>query len=155
MRRGIVYLAGPITGLSYGEVTDWRAWVREELGNHDIYGACPMRGKEYLSHIQEMAASPGDKYMQMSVLSTNRGIMTRDRFDALRCDVLLVNFLGAQRVSIGTCMEIAWADSRRTPIVCAMEPEGNPHEHAMILEAVGFRVPSLEGAVHIIKSILL
>jgi hypothetical protein len=36
--------------------------------------------------------------------------MTRDRFDATRCDVLLVNLLGAERVSIGTMMEVAWAD---------------------------------------------
>jgi hypothetical protein len=36
-----------------------------------------------------------------------------------------------------------------------MEPEGNPHEHMMLSEAIGFRVPSLEDAVHMIKAILL
>jgi hypothetical protein len=36
-----------------------------------------------------------------------------------------------------------------------MEPEGNPHEHGMILEAIGFRVPGLEEALHIIKAMLL
>jgi hypothetical protein len=80
--------------------------------------------------------------------------MTRDRFDATRCDVLLVNLLGAERVSIGTVMEIAWADLRRTPIVAVME-EGNVHEHGMVNEAIGFRVTTLDEALNIIKSILI
>ena len=37
----------------------------------------------------------------------------------------------------------------------AMEPDGNPHEHGMIKEALGFRVPTLEEAILIVKSILL
>ncbi|MGZ5095552.1 MAG: hypothetical protein ACXWCH_30925, partial [Burkholderiales bacterium] len=81
-------------------------------------------------------------------------VMTRDRFDATRCDVLLVNLLGTTRVSIGTVMEIAWADAKRIPIVVAMEPQGNPHEHMMIAEAIGFRVPTLDEALHIVKAII-
>jgi hypothetical protein len=80
--------------------------------------------------------------------------MTRDRFDATRCDVLLVNLLGAKTVSIGTVMEIAWADNVRTPIVVAMEAKGNLHEHAMITEAIGFRVPTLEEAIDVVKAII-
>ena len=68
---------------------------------------------------------------------------TRDRFDATRCDLLFVNLLGAKETSIGTVMEIAWADLLRKPIVLAIEPEGNIHDHGMIKEAIGFRVPSL------------
>jgi hypothetical protein len=95
----------------------------------------------------------GDEYQPFSVLSSNRGIITRDRWDATRCDVLLVNLLAAPRVSIGTVMEIAWADSKRIPIVCAMEA-GNVHEHGMVLEALGYRVPTIEQAVHLVKAIL-
>lgn len=91
----------------------------------------------------------------MGVLSQARSVMTRDRFDATRCDVLFVNLLGAKAPSIGTVMEIAWADSKRTPIVCVMEKAGNPHEHMMVNEAIGFRVETLEDAVHVTKSILL
>jgi hypothetical protein len=35
-----------------------------------------------------------------------------------------------------------------------MEPTGNPHEHGMILEAIGFRTASLNEAIYIIKAIL-
>lgn len=148
-----VYLAGPITGLDYAGATDWRNEAKLQLAEAGITGLSPMRGKEYLSGVKEFTMD-GDKYSPFSVMSSNRGIMTRDRWDATRCDVLLVNILAAKRVSIGTCMEIAWADAVRTPIVCIMEPEGNPHEHGMILEAIGFRVPNLNEALHIIKAML-
>jgi len=95
-----------------------------------------------------------EEYGHLSPLSGPRGIMTRDRFDATRCDVLLVNLLGATKVSIGTCMEIAWADLKRTPIVVAMEPEGNPHEHCMITEAIGFRCDSMRQALDVVTGIL-
>jgi hypothetical protein len=65
-----------------------------------------------------------------------------------------VNFLGATRVSIGTAIEFGWADSRKTPIICVMEPEGNPHDHPMIREAIGFRVATLKEALNVAIAIL-
>lgn len=147
-----VYLAGPITGLSYDEGQDWRARAITHLAAHGINGLSPLRAKEYLRALPTLSGT-GDEYAHMGVLSTARGVMTRDRFDATRCDVLLVNLLGATRVSIGTVMEIAWADLKRTPIVVAMEP-GNPHEHMMISEAIGFRVASLDEALHVVVAVL-
>lgn len=151
---GTVYLAGPITGLSYQGATDWRHHVRDLLDPIGIRTYSPMRAKEYLATIGCISGT-GEEYRHFGCLSLPRGVMTRDRFDATRCDVLLVNLLGAERVSIGTVMEIAWADAHRTPIVCAMEQSGNPHEHMMVQEAIGFRVDSLSDAVDVIKAILL
>ncbi len=150
-----VYLAGPITGLTYGECSDWREFAVMSLGMAGIKGLSPMRAKEYLQQINGPLSGTCEEYEHLGVMSTPRGIMTRDRFDATRCDVLLVNLLGAKQVSIGTVMEIAWADSVRTPIVCAIEPEReNIHSHAMIFEAIGMRVPTLEEALHVTKAIL-
>lgn len=42
--RYLLYLAGPITGLTYAECTDWRDWVRAQLPP-DIVGLSPMRGR--------------------------------------------------------------------------------------------------------------
>jgi hypothetical protein len=36
-----------------------------------------------------------------------------------------------------------------------MEKTGNPHEHMMVNEAIGFRVETLDEAVHVTRSILL
>lgn len=149
-----VYLAGPITGLSYDGAVDWREHAKLDLSIAGIAAYSPMRAKAYLWHVESFTAD-GDAYKAISVLSSDRGIMTRDRWDATRCDLLLANLLGAERVSIGTVMEIAWADLARRPIVTVIEPSGNPHDHGMIKEAIGFRVSTLDEALALIRAILL
>lgn len=151
VRNYHVYLAGPITGLDFAGATDWRKIAKSKLeGNAGIKALSPMRFMDYLARETDLDAMGYDNH----VLSTPRGIMTRDRFDCVRADVVLVNFLGATRVSIGTVMEIGWADLSRIPIVCCMEPKGNPHDHAMITEAIGFRVANLEDGLDVVKAIL-
>lgn len=151
-----VYLAGPISGLGYSGATGWRDAVVADLARYGIEGLSPLRAKEYLAHIEDDVgfSETGHEYSHLSPLSTSRGVMVRDHFDATRCDVLLVNLLGATKVSTGTVMEIAWAYDRRTPIVVCMEPTGNPHEHAMVNEAIGFRCGSLDEGLHVVKAIL-
>lgn len=148
-----VYLAGQISGLNYAGATEWRDDVIRQFEEVGVKGLSPMRCKEYLAGMVDLDKNCVE-YGAINCLSSPRGIMTRDRFDCTRCDVLLVNLLGADRVSIGTVMEIAWADLSRIPIVCVMEP-GNVHEHAMVGEALGYRVHTLQEAVDIVKAILL
>jgi nucleoside 2-deoxyribosyltransferase len=148
-----VYLAGPISGLDWQGATDWRFHAKQRLAQFSIDGMSPMRAKEFLKDVRSFSPTC-DSEGSHNALAKPRGIMTRDRYDATTCDVLLVNFLGAQSVSIGTVMEIAWADLKRTPIVCACEDDGNPHMHAMISEALGYRVPTLDEAIDIVISIL-
>lgn len=151
----LVYLAGPITGLSYGATTDWRQTCIDHLKFFGIQGLSPMRGKEYLS----VSKSIDDNYNDgetalVAVMSGQRGIYARDKFDCERADVVLVNMLGAQRVSIGTVMEIAWAAASNTPVVLVMEKEGNIHEHSMLREACAFRVENLDDALNVTTAIL-
>lgn len=149
-----VYLAGPITGLDYKGATDWRLWAKEELFKVGIMGLDPMRAKNFLKEEKNFTAACLNE-QKFGCLSSPRGITTRDRWDATRCDVLLVNFMGAKQISIGTCMEIAWADLCRKPIVIAMEDLNNPHNHVMINESTGFLVNSLEEAINVVKAICL
>jgi nucleoside 2-deoxyribosyltransferase len=146
MKLYLVYLAGPISGCTFEGCTDWRSQVQRMFPDH-VVGLSPMRQKEYLKDATAIA----DDYPE-TVLSSQRGITTRDRWDAMRCDALFVNLLGATRVSIGTVMEMAWADAKRIPIVLVMEKEGNLHDHAMLREVVGFRVPDLDEGVEVIKA---
>lgn len=148
MTKPLVYLAGPITGLSYGGATSWREEAITELAKHGIVGLSPLRAKDYLLNETKLA----DEYDV--VMSTGRGITTRDRFDCTRADLVLVNLLGADRVSIGTVMELAWADLSRTPIVLCIDDEENPHEHAMIREVVGWRVNSVQAAIDVVIATL-
>lgn len=150
----LVYLAGPISGLSYGSCTDWREFAKADLAAKGITGLSPMRAKDYLKGLETISGT-GEEYAHMGTLSLPKGVMTRDHFDATRCDVLLANFLGAKSVSIGTVMEVAWAYTHFIPIVVAIEPSGNPHEHMMMNMAYGWREESLEKALHVAKAILI
>lgn len=143
-----VYLAGPITGLSFGEATDWREAAITRLGVHGILGLSPLRAKDYLLAETTLA----DEYVD-KVLSCQKGITTRDRFDCQRADILLVNLAGAERVSIGTMIELGWADSVRVPIILVLEP-GSPHDHAMVREVAGWIVPNLQEALDVAIAVL-
>jgi nucleoside 2-deoxyribosyltransferase len=145
----LVYLAGPITGLTFNGANDWRADVQRRL-KAPIVGLSPLRCKQYLSKERAVASMGYEGHP----LSTPQGITSRDRFDCQRADVVLFNFLDAERVSVGTCIEIGWADSARRPMVAVMEP-GNLHDHAIVRAAVPFVVGSVDEAVDLIHAILL
>lgn len=143
-----VYLAGPITGLAYTAATDWREYVKSHIRN-DILVCSPLRAKRYLENETNIA----DSYENWP-LSSSKGLTTRDRFDVMRCDLLFVNLLGTTKVSIGTVMEIGWADMLRKPIVLLIEDEGNIHDHAMIRECAGFRLNNLDDGIILTERIL-
>ena len=146
-----VYLAGPITGSSYGTATDWRKAVSDTLARHGIEGVSPMRGKEYLSHETDI----GNSYERADyLLSGEKQVVTRDRFDATRCDMVIFNFLGADRVSVGSCIEIGWVDAARRPAILVIEETGNPHDHGMVRALCGYRVTNLGDALRIVLAVL-
>lgn len=154
--RPSVYLAGPITGLTYDDGQDWRVEAQEWLAAEGIDGYSPLRAKTHLRAlgVLDNAGTPSSAYIGLNALSEPQGITTRDRFDCTGRDMVLVNFVGAERISIGTCIELGWADATRTPIVIAMEDD-NVHRHAMVNQAAGFIVPTLEDALVVCKAVLL
>lgn len=145
----IVYLAGPITGCSYDGCTDWRELAMKKFPE-GVVGLSPMRSKEYLIGKTTVA----DQYDE-KVLSTQRGIFARDSWDCRRCDAILINMLGAETVSIGTVMEIAWAHAFNKPVVLVMEKEGNIHEHSMLREACPWRVETLDEGIAVIAALFV
>jgi nucleoside 2-deoxyribosyltransferase len=147
-----VYLSGPISGLRYAEAREWRDVAAESLAEEGIVALTPLRGKNFLEKIDGPLLKAGHP---TKPLSTPKGIVTRDRWDAMRCDVMLVNLLGATDVTIGTMIEYGWADAARNPIITVMEPEGNIHDHAFIREMSGYVVDTLEEGIAIAKAILL
>lgn len=151
-----VYLAGPITGLTYDEGQDWREIAVEELADVGIEAYSPLRAKKHLRAlgVLDNAGRPDSAYLGLNPLSEPQGITTRDRFDCMGKDMVLANFLGATTVSIGTCIELGWADAARRPIVAVME-EDNIHRHAMVNTVAGFIVPTLEDALTVCKAVLL
>jgi hypothetical protein len=149
MRNYMVYLSGPIAGLTYSESAEWREYVTRCFPPH-IQGVSPLRAKRYLNDGRVITANQPPEFP----LSTDRAINASGRFDTLRSDAILVNLLGASTVSLGTAMEIAWAYDHKIPIVLAIEPEGNPHDHPMLRDCISVRVASLDEAIEAITAIV-
>jgi hypothetical protein len=138
-----VYLYGPIAGLTHDDAEDWRAWMRKELAPYGIDAYSPMRGKEYLRRAGILSGH-GRDYPDMHAFSSQPAILARDKFDVLRADVLVGNFLGAQRVSIGSMFEQAWAHLHHKPVIVAVDDKDHPHDHLFFNATVGIRVHTLE-----------
>lgn len=171
MSRGTrprVYLAGPISGLSYEGATDWREYAKLHLGP-EVIGVSPMRGKEYLAHLTNIGGTPDEGYMTKT-MSTPKAITNRDRWDCRTCDAVLMNVLGATKASVGTMIEAGWANAYGVPVVLVIEAEGkmldpstqpspdpalqpvNPHYHSILDQVAAFTTPSLDEAIHILKT---
>lgn len=145
----LVYLAGPITGCSYKGCTEWRQEIIKDFKKttKGIVGISPMRGKDYLLNETKLSAMGGNA---PKILAKGKHINSRDSEDVERCDMVLMNLLGATIVSIGTMMELGYA-RHKTPVVLVMEPEGNLHDHAMVRAQADYIVHTLEDAVDLIK----
>lgn len=146
-----VYLAGPISGLTYGEGQEWRSYFSGAIDPR-IKAYSPLRGKQYLA---KYGALEEGQYDQVSPLSTDKGITARDRADCMGADLVVFNMLGAQRVSIGTMVEMGWCDAARRLAILIMEKEGNIHDYPMVREIAHFRVSNLLDAIKLSEIILL
>lgn len=136
-----VYLGGPITGLMYQDVRNgWRkefAKIMGSLNGHqnedhiELYS--PMREKDFVDNNKRISGVAD--YASIHGFGTPNGILTRDHNDVKECDLMIACFLGAEHVSIGTCVEFGWASAYRKPIIMIMEerateiiPEKVEHE---------------------------
>ena len=124
-----VYCVHPISGLSFKQVVDYYSRVvpaLEHLGYNVFH---PMIGKMYLQTEGSIKSEGYD-----NPLSKDHAIMGRDHWMVRTSDIIYANLLGAKIVSIGSCMELAWAYDRGKHTVVVME-KNNPHRHAFVLEA--------------------
>lgn len=156
-----IYLAGPITGVAYGDARDgWRHQFDALLHQHfsggykspHIHCISPMRGERLMA--KSAVVHQGMEYTSDHHIENPKGILTRDANDVANCDLIVANFTGATRVSIGTCAEFGMAHVLRKPLVLIMEREGNPHHHGFITEIATYWVEDLEKAADIATVLL-
>ena len=148
MLEYLIYLTGPIGGCSYAEATTWREQFTKMLAGYNAKCLNPMRSKDYLA-----VETSIDSVEYDTPLSCPRGVYSRDRWDSMRCDLMVANLLDTEKVSIGTMMEFAWANSQGIPIIMIMK-EDNMHNHILVRGSPGFRVDTLEEAAELAKAIL-
>lgn len=141
----IVYLAGPMHGLSRETAAAWRETVDLELSLFGIQCLTPVRDFDHLpsfdSHRTPVAWN-----------DFPQALTARDRFDVKRSDLVLMNLIGATRVSVGTTGEAFWADAFGKPLIVCAEPQGNPHDHPIIRAIAATWLPSIEDGIKVVKS---
>jgi len=121
-----VYLAGPISGLTYEEATAWRKEARLNLEEIGFDAIDPMHGKKFLSDVKKT-----DQARHNKLIARHDNIFLTDIYRVRNSEIILVNFLGAKQVSIGTTIEIGLARELGKLIVIVMD-EGNIHDHVFI-----------------------
>lgn len=151
-----VYLAGPITGLSYDDAANgWRKEFASLLPEH-IEPYSPMRAKSFLKSEAGMLIMKGDAeaLRRMPAMATPRGILVRDFNDVKTADAIVACFLNVkEKASIGTAWEIGAAYALQKPTIVIIEPSGNVHDHVFITENA-YRTASLEEAALLLTQLL-
>ena len=145
MSKPSVYLAGPIKGLTFDEGQEWRDVITDML-EPEIDAFSPLRWKQVLRKEGIIRGS-----YEGTALSSAKGLTCRDRYDVTHRDLMVVNFVGWKSVSMGTSIELGWADAARKPVVGI----GPVYDYPMVKEIVNFWAAELDEAVHIVKAILL
>lgn len=135
-----VYLAGPI-GPGGSEINgDWRPGARQYLEDKGLIVVEPLELDKYLG----VYDIEGD---------VAKILTDRDRRFATQSEYVLANLFGAVDRSIGTCIELAWADMSPLTTSVVVLPEENPHRHPIVESISDYIVPGLQKACEVIASL--
>lgn len=146
-----IYLAGPITGCTFDEATSWRDEFIKALNQPKIQCFSPMRAKTFLAEKGKIEGS-FDDYL----FGSSRNIMARDHNDCTKADCVVFNLFDNKIVSIGTIMELAWCYTHRIPTVVIIGKDDKVYgKHPMVLQAIDFRVETVEEAADAAHVILM
>lgn len=145
-----VYLSGPITGLTYKNARyGWRADFQDML-DRGITVLSPMRHEGHLAEMREQAIEPDN--LPEGLFSHAKLIVAKDFLDIEECTIMVVNLLGAEKVSQGTLIEYGYAKAAGKTIITVREP-GNVHNTPFISE-ISVVVANLEQAAALVNSLL-
>ena len=144
-----VYLAGSIAGCTGPEANDWRNGVRITLATHGITGISPLRGEPLR----------GERYgvsYEDPRFGTARAISSKNFLDVQQCDMTLCYMpreLNERRLSVGTIIELAWANALRKPTLLVTD---YPLllEHPVVQANASWVLSTLDEAVDVIVGVL-
>jgi nucleoside 2-deoxyribosyltransferase len=142
MNKPVIYLCGPISGLTWEEATRWRIDVTKRLN-----GLCtilsPLRNKE--KFLKDVGVIEG---AYEHLLTTPDAVVTRDLFDVRQADALLVYNPPSYKMSIGTPFEMGYAAALQKPIIVVLHPDDPLRKHPFILDLpFGVVVASIREAI--------
>lgn len=151
---GKVYLSGPITGLTYKQARcGWRKEVGDTLSRSGIGVLSPMRHEGHLAELEKKKITEEVLKPINHFFSQPKMIVEKDFLDIDAADIMLVNFLGAKKVSQGTIAEMGYAYAKDKSIITVMDND-NVHNSVFVREMSAAVLDNMEDAVHVIQSLL-
>ena len=141
-----VYLAGPVSGLSYKEATEWRKTWSEELEPIGINCLDPMAG---ISE-EDFKAYEDDCYR--GGLLSEEAVTARDYLYLSRSRLIVMNTLQTPTISVGCAIETGWARALDIPMLWL---ERDPWDHAMLNVQKDFIATSHDYGINMVIDILL
>ncbi len=85
--------------------------------------------------------------------TSDHAIVKRDYWMVNQADLVYVDLMGAERVSIGCMMELAWAHQLGKHTVVALEKD-NIHDHVFVLETADMRFTSEGQAIKYVQDMI-
>lgn len=151
-----VYLAGPIGRGGSENNGPWREEVREVLEPKGLIVVEPLEASQYppleATQYTPEEATQYTLYDEHITGNVAKVLTQRDRRFSMESDFLLANFLGSTARSIGTCIELGWANASGTTIVTVME-EGDEHRHPIVESVSDYITDDLDRAMDIVASL--
>ena len=150
MSKPVVYVAGPMSHLSWEEMNGWREAVRRALPDCEVLS--PLRGKGWIKNMP--AALTSKEYPEP--FGNSKAITRRDHWDVTHSDLIIVNAHGRRDGGVGraTVCEMAWAWDHQIPIILVVD-KGDPfQDHVFIKEFSLEIVPDLETAISLARTLL-
>ena len=148
--RPSIYLAGPMSGLTWDEALAWREKVEVELGR-DWRVISPVRPQVEMDRTKIITLQT-QKDDELNLWDTATALVATDTFFIDQSDWVLANLLNTKKPSFGTVWELGYAYATRKKIVVLMTPE-DAHNHPFTRRGVDIFTPSLEDAIEFFKRI--
>lgn len=129
-----IYLAGPMAGHSLSEINKWRVEFSAAMPP-GVRCHWPTRG----------ISQTGLQYQ--GTFTDPKLFTARDKFDVSRSSLVVFNFLGAQRASLGSYVELGWADAMGKVVLAAFTP-GSENDHPMLRQMAAQCCTSTDELIH-------
>lgn len=125
-----VYLSGPVTNRNYKQASTWRKHAATRLRDAGFRVLDPLRGHSFSSRRKKIR-----NLAEENPVVSDRALKARDKLDCLASDIVLCNFMEADRVSVGSIFEIAWAEDHNKLVVMAIPKNDRFHDHPFTRES--------------------
>jgi nucleoside 2-deoxyribosyltransferase len=137
---GTVYLAGPITGLTLRRARGWRKRACQLLRAGGLDAFDPTDGLRDDGSVVE--AAPRADVSDADLVARCRA--------ALAGSVAMIALLAGDRLSLGTVVELGWADAFGVPVI-GIVARGSAYDHPFARQIVAYPCHTLPQAVLIAR----